>query len=123
MPQSQVAKRDVYDFGAPAAEAVVLKFRVPRGGKLDLNFENSEGVADGEVTVQVSEDGVTYADTTAAANLVAVANEAVQRGCRKSFAGVLLREGLDNYMQVQALGGCRMNLQMVKDQNLEIVQI
>jgi len=123
MPQLQTAVVDVYDFGAPVVEDEVLKFRVPRGGKLDLNFENSEGLADGTVTVQVSADDVTYVDTSAAANLVAVADEVVQRGTRKSFAGVLLRNNLDKYIQVLASGGTRMNLQMRKDQNLEIVKI
>ena len=122
MPASQIAKVDLYDFGAPAAEAVVLSFSVLNGGKCTLRFENPEGVADGEVTVQVSDDGVTYADTSAANNLVAVANEAIPQKQWKEYV-ILLRQTQDAFMRVQAVGGTRMQLQIRKDAKLEIVQI
>lgn len=121
MPQSQVAAVQNYDFGAPVVEAEVLRFSVKTGGKLALRFENTEGEADGEVTVQVSDDNVTFADT-AAENLVAVANEAIQRGTHKDYT-ILLRAGVDNYFRVQAAGGCRMVMQVRSDMDLGIEKL
>lgn len=123
MPKSQVAVIANYDFGAPAVEDEVLKFRVKGGGKLGLRFENADGVNDVEVTVQVSADGSSWADTTAAANVVAVANESIQKRTFKDFT-ILLRQTQDAYMRVQAVGGARAVMQ-VRDstQGLEIVLI
>jgi hypothetical protein len=103
MPQSQVASVQNFDFGAPVVEGTVLKFRVHHGGELALRFENTEGVADGEVTVQVSPDDSTWADTSVANNLEAVANVAIPRAQKRDF-NILLRQGLDSYVQVLALG-------------------
>lgn len=123
MPKSQVASIANYDFGAPAAEGVVLKFRVKGGGKLGLRFENADGVNDVEVTVQVSPDDSTWSDTTAAGNIVAVANESIQKRTFKDFT-ILLRQGQDAYMRVQAVGGARAVMQ-VRDSTpgLEIVLV
>ena len=122
MPQSQVAAVQNFDFGAPVAEAEVLKFRVVHGGKLALRFENTEGEADGEVTVQVAPDGTTWADTTDAENLAAVANEAIPRAQYRDFT-ILLRQTEDAWFRVQAAGGCRMVMQARADMNLEIEKI
>ena len=122
MPQSQVAAVQNFDFGAPAVEAVVLKFRVKHGGEAQLRFENTVGEADGEVTVQVAPDGTTWADTAAAENRVAVANEAIPQKQKRDFT-ILLRHNLDKWVQVLAVGGCRMGLQIRADMNLEIEKI
>jgi hypothetical protein len=119
MPASQIAKVQDFDFGAPAVEDEVLKFRVRNGGKCTLRFENPEGVADGEVTVQVSDDGTTWADTTAANNVTAVANEAIVRKEWKEYV-VLLRQEKDAFMRVQAVGGTRLQMQVRADAKLEI---
>ena len=123
MPKSQVAVIANYDFGAPAVEAEVLKFRVKGGGKLGLRFENADGVNDVEVTVQVSADGSSWTDTAATPNLEAVANETIQKRTFKDFT-ILLREGADAYMRVQAVGGARAVMQ-VRDstKGLEIIEI
>lgn len=122
MPQSQVAVVQNFDFGAPVVEAEVLKFRVVHGGMLALRFENTDGVADGEVTVQVAPDGAAWADTTVANNLVAVVTEAIPRAQKRDFT-ILLRQDEDAWFRVQALGGCRMVMQVRADMDLEIEKI
>jgi len=122
MPQSQVAVVQAYDFGAPAVAGEVLKFRTKRGGKLQLSFENSEGLNDGTVSVEVSEDGTTFVATTAANNLVAVTNEVIKRGTHREFA-ILLRHEKDVYFRVTASGQTRMNVQIRSDQVLEIEKL
>lgn len=119
MPRSQVATVANYDFGAPAAEAVVLRFqvRVGHGGNLPLTFENLDDV-DGEVTLQVSEDDATFVDV-GNANLVNAAIPA-----RQEVNEVLsLRQGKDNFVRVQALGGVRLRMQVRHDESLQIRQI
>ena len=116
MPRSQVATVANYDFGAPAAEAVVLRFQVRKGhgGNLPLTFENLDAVA-GEITVQVSDDDVTFADVGNAA----LVNAAV--GAKQEVNEVLnLRQGKDNFVRVQALGGVRMRMQVRHDEALQI---
>ncbi len=122
MPQSQIAKVQLFDFGAPAVEAEVLKFRVSQGGELSLRFENTVGEADGEVTVQVAPDGSTWADTDAANNRVAVANESIPRGQKRDYT-ILLRAVEDAWLRVQAVGGCRMEMQARADANLQLEKI
>lgn len=124
MPQNQIATQGHYDFGAPVTEGEVLRFRTRdnRGGKLQLLFENPDGESDGVVTVQVSPDGTTWADTTAAANLEAVADVTVERRCSRQ-AEILIRPNEDAFMRVQASGGTRMALQIRGDAILEIVDI
>lgn len=122
MPQSQVAAVQTFDFGAPAVEATVLKFRVKHGGEVALRFENTEGENDGEVTVQVAPDGTTWADTTAAENRVAVANVSIPIGQKRDFT-ILLRHEEDKWLQVLAVGSCRMGLQIRADMNLGIEKI
>ena len=118
MPRRQAAAVDVYDFGAPAAEATVLDFKVLQGGKLDLMFENQEGNPL-TVSVQVSEDGTTYADTTDADNLKAVVDEVVAPASNKDFT-VLARQDKDNYVRVRASGSTRANMQVRPDGVLQI---
>lgn len=124
MPGTQVATIGTYDFGAPATEAVVLSFRTKKdqGGKLELLFTNDDGAATGTVTVQVSANGSSYSDTTAAANLTAVADKAIAPKITMAYT-VLLRRGTDLYMRVQAVGGCRMGLQIRGDDILEPITI
>ncbi len=122
MPQSQVAAVQNFDFGAPAVEAEVLKFRVKHGGELALRFEHAEGDTDGEVTVQVAPDGSTWADTTTTNNRVAIANEAIPIAQKRDFT-ILLRAVEDSWLRVQAVGGCRMVMQARSDMNLEIEKI
>jgi hypothetical protein len=119
MPRSQVASVANYDFGAPTAEAEVLRFQVRKGhgGNLPLTFENLDN-ADGEVTVQVSEDGASWADVGNAA----LVNAAV--ASKHEVNEVLnLRQGLDNYVRLQALGGVRMRMQVRHDASLQIRKI
>jgi hypothetical protein len=124
MPQNQVANIAVFDFGAPAATATVLKFRAKPnvGGKLDLKFENSDGANQITVSVEVSADNVTYAATTAGNNLAAVTNLAVPRKVSKE-ATILLRRGVDLYLRVTASGSARGQLQMRGDPILEPMTI
>ncbi len=121
MPRRQAAAVDVYDFGAPAAEATVLDFKVKQGGKLDLMFENLEG-NDLTVSVEVSEDGTSYAATTAANNLAAVTDEVIAAATNKDFT-ILARQDLDNYVRVLASGATRANMQVRPDGVLQIRQI
>ena len=118
MPQTTL-KPQVFDFGAPAVEAEVLRFRVARGGQVALRFENPEGVADGEVTVQTAPDASTWVDTAAADNLVAIANEAIPQKQARDFT-INLRQDEDAYMRVLAVGGCRLQMLVTADPTLEI---
>lgn len=119
MPRSQVATVANYDFGAPQAEGVVLRFQVRKGhgGNLPLTFENLD-VNDGEVTVQVSPDDSAWADVGNAA----LVNAAV--GAKQEVNEVLnLRQGVDNFVRVQAVGAVRMRMQVRHDEALQIRQI
>lgn len=117
MPSMQSAVVANYDFGAPVVEDVVLSFRVKenQGGKLDLMIENqSENPL--TATIQVSEDGVTYADTS-------VADLEVLAKTRSDGQTILLRQGLDKFVRVQAVGGTRGRLQVRPDSLLDIIRI
>jgi len=136
MPLTQAAVRAVYDFDAPATEGLAgqLGFRVRNntGGKLELifenpvssrpatpGFENSGLQQDIVYSIQVAPalaDGTpdTFVDTTAADNLEAVVDVALQAGCRNSHT-VLLRPGVDAFVLVVASGGARGQMQVVGD--------
>jgi len=121
MPARQIASVDNYDFGAPAVEAEVLQFEVLIGGKLALTFVN-EGESDLEVTVQVSADGSSWADTTAGNNLVAVANETIIPKTNKDYA-IIARADVDLYLRVQAVDGVHGSLQVRPDAALRAINI
>lgn len=123
MPRTQTANVGNYDFGAPVAEGVALKFKTRdnQGGRLTARFENY-GDSDLTVTVQVSADDSTYADTAVATNGNAVADEVVPPRQHREFE-FFLRAGQDNYMRVQALGGVRGLLQLRGDEILIVDQI
>jgi hypothetical protein len=116
MPRSQVASVANYDFGAPKAEGEVLRFalREGHGGNLPLTFENL-ALTDGEVTVQVSEDGTSFVDHDNAdlVNLAVPAKHEVN-----DVMG--LRQGKDNFVRLLAVGGIRMRMQVRRDANLQI---
>lgn len=121
MPRTQTANTGIYDFGAPVTEGVALKFKTRHGGRLTMRFENY-GDSDLEVTVQVAPDDSTWADTTAAANNEAVANEVIPPRQYREF-DVLMRDGEDNDMRVQAVGGVRGMLQCRGDESLIVEQV
>jgi len=114
MPKTQVASVATYEFGAPVVAAEVLRFRALKGGKLALRFENPEGEADVSVSLQVSPDGAAKAALTANDNLVVVTAASIpQKQCRDYT--ILLREGVDNYLHVNASGGARCTMQVRSD--------
>lgn len=119
MPRSQVACVANYDFGAPATEGVVLKFRTRKafGGKLQIKFEAYED--DIEVTLQVSPDDSAWTDTSAADNLAAIANEAVPARESREFT-INVRQGEDLFLRLQAVGPGRGQMQVRQDALLEI---
>jgi len=139
MPKSQVAAVSNYDVnfpvGAAAADQVValkLRSRFGRGGKVTIRIEptssfggqNEDAESDVEVTVQVSEDGVTFANTTAANNGVAVVDEAVVALTHKEFE-IGLRQGKDVFVQVKGRGitrGARVHIQVRGNEDLDLVQ-
>lgn len=121
MPRSQTANTGVYDFGAPVTEGAPLVFRARHGGRLTMRFENY-GDTDLTVTVQVAPDGSTWADTTSAANTTAVADEAIPPRQYREF-DVLLRDGQDTWMRVQASGGVRGQLQIRGDESLIVDKV
>jgi len=122
MPRTQVGQVPVHDLGAPTVEAAVLLFKVrtSEGGLLNLLFESPDATSNVTYTVQVSPDNSTWADTTAAQNLDAVADEVlIPRGKRQH--DILLRAGTDNYVRVQAVGGDRFQLQIRNEEILELL--
>ena len=122
MPRTQVGQVPVHDLGAPAVEAAVLLFKVRthEGGLLNMLFEAPDSTRNVVYTVQVSPDNSSWADTTAAQNLDAVADEVLlPRGKRQH--DVLLRAGVDNYVRVQAVGGDRFQLQIRNEEILELL--
>lgn len=128
MPQSQTASMGNYDFRAPVAEAEVLRFRTQpnKSGKLTLLFENPESDNSITVTLQVAPAGAdnvtpgSWADTSAANNLVAVADLVVQPRTQRD-AAILIRPGVDAWVRLQASGGGRGILQIRGDDILEKV--
>jgi hypothetical protein len=120
MPHTQVANVACFDFGAPAAQAVVLKFHAKRGGKLTLRFENAEGSADVAVTAQVSVDDVPahFANTSVAANGFALVAESIPQKQYKEYQ-LFLRQGADNYLRILASGEARCQLQIRGDAILD----
>jgi len=112
------------DFAGAENEVVathVAKFRVTKGGKVDLRFENqSDNVL--TVSVHVSVDGVTYALLTSSNNLAAVTDASIAARCAHN-AAIALRQGVDNYMRIAVSGGGRVEAQLRKHAGLEITKI
>lgn len=113
MPQSQAARRSHYQFGAVSAgatddEAEVLCFRrkFNQGGDLRMLFEAPDAAKTVSVTVQVSQDGTTWLDTTAAENGEAVVDEDVLPKTQRDFT-VHMRPKLDEYIRILARGNDR----------------
>lgn len=123
MPQTQTAQVAVYDFGAPVAIGTVLQFRARQGGKLDIKFENpAPSSVPFIATLQVSADGITWADTSATSNGEAVAAVSVPPRESKEFT-VILRADKDRHFRLRASGGTRGQVQIRPDSILEIVAI
>ena len=124
MPKSQVAAVSNFDVGAPLEEAVVLKWKLRNfhGGKVTFRFEHAAGDGTPLVSVQVSEDGASFIDTTATDNLAAVVDEAIPPLQNKEFV-VGLRSGEDNFVQVLASGGdARLHVQVRGHEILDVLQ-
>lgn len=129
MPTPQVANIGTYDFGAAVAAGapgdVVLVFRKKpgQGGKVRMTFVNPPDNPAGSLTVsvEVSEDGTSYAATTAANNLVAITNHVLPSRTNKNFE-LLLRVD-DAFMRVRAIGALRGQLLFHGDEMLDIVTI
>lgn len=139
MPKSQVAAISNYDVnfpvGAAAAdqvEALVLRTRFGRGGKVTFRIEptsnfggqNEDPESDVEATIQVSEDGITFVDTTATDNGAAVVDEAIQALTHGEFE-INLRQGLDNFVRVKGRGvtrGARVHVQVRGNEMLDLVR-
>jgi hypothetical protein len=87
--------------------ACPLIFYVPeRGGRINATFEAADDAV--TVTLQVSQDGITYSNTTAPNNVSAVVSQTIPARTRWSFP-LLLREGKDKYLRLVATGpgiGC-----------------
>ncbi len=88
--------------GAPGD--VVLRFEVFQGGRQEFRFESADAEEDVTVSVEVSEDGVSFDATTAGNNNEAVTNEVILPRTSRNFT-VLLRAVLDNLVRVRASGG------------------
>jgi hypothetical protein len=112
----QAAKVSTYEFGAPVAEAVVIRFKVreAQGGIVNFNFQNP-GDNDGIVTVQDSADGTTWYDT-------ALADLTIKSGGYKS-TDVQIKQNTRRHLRVQASGGTRMQLQIRPNELLDIVVV
>jgi hypothetical protein len=128
-PSPQVANIGTYDFGAPAAAGapgdVVLVFRKKpgMGGKVTMTFVNPVDNPAGTLTVsaEVSEDGTSYAATTAANNLVAITAVALVSRQKRTFE-LLLRVD-DAFLRIRASGALRGQLLFHGDELLDIVRI
>lgn len=121
MPRSQVAAVSNYDVGVPLVEAPLLRWKLRNffGGKLTFRFEHAAGDATPQVSIQVSEDGASFVDTTATDNLVAVVDEAIPPRQNKSFE-IGLRSGEDNFVQVIGFGGdARLHIQVDGNEKLD----
>lgn len=116
MPRTQTANVAIYDFGAPVTEDAVLTFQARRGGRLTVRLENY-GDTDLAATLQVSDDGSTWADTTAAANTTAVADVTIPPRQYREYQ-ISLRDGEDAWMRLQASGGVRGQMQVRGDEIL-----
>lgn len=128
-PTPQVANIGTYDFGAPAAAGapgdVVLIFRKRpgQGGKVTLTFVNPVDNPAGTLTVstEVSEDGTTYAATTAANNLVAITGATLVSRQKRTFEQLFRVD--DNFMRVRASGALRGQLLIHGDELFDIVRV
>ena len=121
MPRTQVANIGTYGFGAGVTENAPLTFSVRRGGLLTIRDENQNEPQTGPivVTLQVSADGTTWADTAATPNLTAVADVSIPARQYREWQ-VRLRQGQDNFLRLQASGGGRGELQIRGDEILQI---
>lgn len=118
MPRSQLANIGTYGFGAGITENAPLLFSVRRGGRLTVRAENQGDVAIA-VTLQVSADNSSFADTTAAANGTAVADVSIPVRQHREWQ-ISLRQGQDKFFRLQSVGGGRGELQIRGDEILEI---
>jgi len=121
MPRTQVANIGTYGFGAGVTENAPLTFSVRRGGRLTVRAENQNEPSTGAiaVTLQVSADNSSWADTTAAANTTAVADVSIPARQYREWQ-ISLRDGQDKFFRLQAVGGGRGELQIRGDEILQI---
>lgn len=119
MPRLQTAQVANFDFGAPAVSAQVLRLKARQGGKLDGVFTNL-GDTDLTVSIQVSDDNVTFAATTAANNLAAVTNLVIPARQSREVL-ISLRQGEDNFVRVMASGGVRGEFQVRDSARLDVL--
>jgi hypothetical protein len=112
MPNTQTAAVSNYDFGAPVTKAQVGLFQILRGARVALRFEN-EAQVDCTIWLLVASTlNGTYSFTTAGNNVNAVSAAVIQAGTVLD-TNILLRAGIDNYLQLQAASatGSRFNMQ------------
>jgi len=121
MPRTQVANIGTYGFGAGVSENAPLTFAVRRGGRLTVRVENQNEPSTTALTVtlQVSADNSTWADTTAAANTTAVADVSVPARQYREWQ-ISLRQGQDLFFRLQAAGAGRGEMQVRGDEILQI---
>lgn len=129
MPANQTAATGVYGFGAPNGADddanEILRFSVRRGANINVRVENlGRDETEGDVTfsIQVSPLTISWADTTAAANLTAVADVAIGPREHRDFP-IGLRQGTDQMLRFVASGGVQGNVQINGDEHLQIVTI
>lgn len=124
MPRQQVANIGTYGFGAGVTENAPLTFSVRRGGRITARVENQNDPLTGAiaVTLQVSADGTTWADTAATPNGTAVADVSIPARQFREWQ-ILLRQGQDNFFRLQASGGGRGELQIRNDEILQIKSV
>jgi hypothetical protein len=127
MPQLQVASVPCYDFAAPAALAEVLAWRVLKGGRLVLTFEN-EDTAALTVEVEASVDNSSYAVLTVAKNGLQIGTGtgvAIPAKTRKTYEINVAYAGSatsgDNYIRIEAAGSVRGNVQIRGEAMLELI--
>ena len=127
MPNLQSGVVSNYDFGAGAAEAALVGWRVRNnaGGKVKIVVE-VDGAESGTLTysMQVAPalaSGLpdTFVDTTAALNLEAVVDETVGPAQNRSHE-ILLRPGQDAFLLLIGSGSIRGRVQLRSDSVLDL---
>jgi hypothetical protein len=111
--------------GADANDVLVpIIWRVAQGGVVNFRFVTGNGISY-LVTLQVSADNVTWANTSASGNGQAVVAEQVDAVSHRNFE-LNLRAGLDNFLRLVASGingnGGRGQVQVRSEAKLDVLR-
>ena len=120
MPRPQTATVANYGFGGANTLTEVGRWQALSGVRMQLKIAAYEVPI--TISIKVSADAVTWNATTSAANVSAVTSVVIP-AYTSYDVDVLLRQGTDNWVQLLAMGGGKLDFQVREDAALQPVVV